>query len=49
MRTVIGWLRTLRQYLSSPKGRHDTVDYLRAGAFFIFITALVLIILSGVR
>ena len=49
MQRLMGYLRTLRQYLASPKGRRDTLDALRAGAFFLLITAIVLIILSIVR
>lgn len=30
MNVVIGYLRTIRQYLGTQKGWHDTVDYLRA-------------------
>ena len=49
MRCVGGYLRTLRQYARSPKGRRDTIDYLYAtGAFFLTVV-LVLLILSIAR
>lgn len=31
MNDFLGYMRTLGQYLSDPKGRHDTLDFLWAG------------------
>ena len=49
MRRIFGYLRTLRQYAATPKGRHDILDYLHAGGIFFAIVALVLMILCIVR
>ena len=49
MRRLIGYLRTLRQYMETDKGRHDILDYLYAGGIFFLITALMLMILWIVR
>jgi len=37
----MGYLRTLRNYLRTPKARHDLKDYARAGAIILF-TALII-------
>ena len=36
----MGYLRTLRNYLQTPKARHDLKDYARAG-LLILLTALI--------
>lgn len=36
----MGYLRTLKNYLRTPKARHDLKDYVRAGAI-ILLTALI--------
>jgi len=46
---MIGYLRTLRQYVRSVKGRRDTFDYIEAAATFFLLTLIVLIALSAVR
>lgn len=37
---MIGYLRTIRNYLNTAKGKHDFVDYVRAG-FFVLVTTLI--------
>lgn len=49
MKSLMGYLRTLRRYFDSPKGRHDLIDCLYAGISFILVTVIALIILSIVR
>lgn len=49
MRRAGGYLRTLRQYVRSVKGRRDTLDYARAFFSFVLVTLIVLIALSAVR
>ena len=34
-----GYLRTIRQYLATPKGRHDVCDYARAAAMLLLTMA----------
>lgn len=36
----MGYLRTLKNYLQTPKARHDLKDYARAG-LLILLTALI--------
>lgn len=45
MKRMSGYLRTLYQYVKTPKGRHDIGDYLYAGGAFFLITTLLLMIL----
>ncbi|MBQ6298094.1 MAG: hypothetical protein IJK81_10510 [Selenomonadaceae bacterium] len=40
----MGYLRTLRNYLRTPKARHDLKDYARAGCI-IFSTALIIFLI----
>lgn len=40
----MSYLRTLRNYLRTPKARHDLKDYARAGLIILF-TALMILIL----
>ena len=42
MRDLPGYLRTLRNYVHTPKGGHDARDYLRAMAW-IFLTILLVV------
>ena len=46
MKLFRGCLRTLTNYLRTPKGRHDSCDYLRA-LVIIFITSLIVTFLIG--
>ncbi|EKX98862.1 hypothetical protein HMPREF9163_00875 [Selenomonas sp. oral taxon 138 str. F0429] len=49
MRHLNAYLRTIRQYATSPKGRHDILDYLYAGVIFILTTVLIMLFLRIVR
>lgn len=35
-----GYLRTIRQYLATPKGAHDACDYARAAVLILLTMAL---------
>ena len=52
MKILRGYWRTLRQYLSTPKGRHDSLDYGKA-VLFILLTILLaylgLYVWGGIR
>lgn len=37
---MTGYLRTIRNYLRTAKGKHDFIDYVRAG-FGVLVTTLV--------
>ena len=39
MKKFFGYIRTLKMYLRTPKGRHDFKDFFRA-ALIIFLTAI---------
>ena len=41
----MGYLRTLRNYLRTPKARHDLKDYARAFAIIFFITLIVVMVI----
>ena len=41
-----GYLRTLRNYLKTPKGRHDTLDYLKALILIVLTTLILVVILK---
>lgn len=43
---IRGYLRTLKNYLRTPKARHDLKDYARAVAMIFATTALVIFILQ---
>ena len=49
MRRAGGYLRTLRQYVRSVKGRRDVLDYAVAGVSFVLVTLIAWILLSAVR
>lgn len=38
---MIGYIRTIKNYLNTSKGYHDFIDYMRAG-FIILITTMIL-------
>ena len=42
---IAGYLRTIRNYLKTPKGKHDTLDYLKAFALIVLTTLIVLEVL----
>lgn len=37
---IFGYVQTVKNYLQTDKGKHDFIDYVRAG-FFILITTLI--------
>lgn len=41
----MGYLRTLKNYLRTPKARHDLKDYARAGCMILFTALIVLLII----
>lgn len=41
-----GYLRTLSNYLKTPKGRHDTLDYLKALILIVLTTLILVVILK---
>lgn len=47
METFFGYLRTIRQYIETPKGRHDTLDYLKA-VILILITIMAVYLFFGI-
>ncbi|MBP8599178.1 MAG: hypothetical protein KBI24_08220 [Selenomonas sp.] len=50
MKTLTGYLRTMRQYLATPKGRHDSRDYARAVLLIVLSMLLVwLVLLIGLK
>ncbi|MBQ7198235.1 MAG: hypothetical protein IJS29_03130 [Selenomonadaceae bacterium] len=46
IKNFFGYLRTLRNYLRTEKGRHDFLDFLRAG---LIISAISLILIFALR
>ena len=40
-----GYLRTIINYLKTPKGKHDFFDYLQAFALIILTTLIVTVVL----
>ena len=42
---ILGYLRTIKNYLRTPKGRHDTLDYLKAFIIIILTTLIVMVVL----
>jgi len=44
MKNFFGYLRTLKNYWRDDKGRHDILDFLRAG-LIISATSLILILI----
>ncbi|MBO5652113.1 MAG: hypothetical protein J5908_11610 [Selenomonas sp.] len=52
MNILFGYWRTLRQYLATPKGRHDSRDYGRALLFMALTIVLIYIglyVWGGIR
>ncbi len=41
MKKFCGYIRALKNYLQTDKGRHDFLDYLQAG-FIILLTSFIL-------
>lgn len=37
---IFGYVQTVKHYLQTDKGKHDFVDYVRAG-FFILVTTMI--------
>lgn len=42
---ILGYLRTIKNYLQTPKGRHDTLDYLKALVLIVLTTLIVMVVL----
>ena len=47
MKWICGYIRTIRQYLATPKGAHDSKDYGRA-ILLILLSIIVLLALLAV-
>ena len=43
---VGGYLRTLKNYIATPKGRHDVLDYFRALIIIALTSALIMSIVK---
>ena len=41
---IFGYLKAFKNYWQTPKGRHDFLDYLRAG-IIIFLTAIMVMLI----
>jgi chorismate synthase len=53
MKLVIGYLRAINQYVSTEKGRHDLLDYIRAVVIIGAVMAMVrvlwdMLLMSGI-
>ena len=46
MNTLLGYWRTLRQYLATAKGRHDFLEYIQA---ILMITATIAVVWTILR
>ncbi|MCR5834476.1 MAG: hypothetical protein K6G55_07510 [Selenomonadaceae bacterium] len=44
---LCGYLRTIKNYLRTPKARHDWLDYLRALLIITFIAAIIMLIFNS--
>ena len=44
MKKLVPYIRTLKNYLQTPKARHDLKDYARAGAIILFTALIVALI-----
>ncbi len=42
----MGYLRTLKNYLRTPKARHDLKDYARAGMLILLTAAIIMFIIG---
>ncbi|WP_173664043.1 hypothetical protein [Selenomonas sp. ND2010] len=47
MNCLKGYIRTIRQYLATPKGSHDAKDYGRAIVLIVVTIGIVMAILMG--
>jgi len=47
MKIFLGYARTLKNYLRTPKGRHDFFDYLRAGIIILATATVAILVVSG--
>ena len=45
---IRGYLRTLKNYLRTPKARHDLKDYARALATILITTAIIIFLIGKV-
>lgn len=45
----MGYIRAIRNYLQTEKGRHDFVDYIRAALIMAAVMAMARIILDMLR
>lgn len=45
---VGGYIRTLKNYFGTPKGRHDAIDYARAALIILLTAAAIALIAKGV-
>ncbi|MBR1807700.1 MAG: hypothetical protein IJ774_15115 [Selenomonadaceae bacterium] len=41
MKFFLGYVRTLKNYLRTPKGHHDIKDFARAGAVILFTSLII--------
>ena len=46
--SLFPYIRTLRNYLRTPKARHDLRDYARAGLLILFTTAIIMFLIGKV-
>ena len=46
MRNLIGYLKTIKNYLQTSKGKHDVTDYLRAVIIIVFTTIVIIMMLK---
>ena len=47
MKKFFGYVRTLRNYLHSPKGSHDFKDYARALVIILLTALIIFLVVSG--
>ena len=43
---MLGYFRTLKNYLQTKKGRHDAIDYLKALILIALTTLIVMVVLK---
>ncbi len=46
MSKIAGYIKTLKQYMQTPKGRHDFIDYTRALFIIIIVMFIVYFLLK---
>lgn len=46
MKEILGYIRTVKNYCKSPKGRFDVLDYAKAIAIFVVVTIFAIILLK---